>query len=112
LALPPQRQHLLAGARAEGDAMRTRGGLQRPEHAGVVRVGIVVSHVGRAQLFDKKAAPGEQLHRAGDDLVQQRLQRFIGRRGRLCEGRLAVAAASVYAVQHRAVQVDVEREPL
>jgi hypothetical protein len=34
------RQHLLPGARAEGDSVSTRGGLQRPEHARLVRIGV------------------------------------------------------------------------
>ena len=40
------RQHLLAGARTEGDAVRTRGGLKRPEYTGLVRIAVAVGHVG------------------------------------------------------------------
>ena len=54
------RQHLLAGAWAEGDAVSARGGLQRPEHAGLVRIGVAVSHIGLALLFDKHPPTGEQ----------------------------------------------------
>ena len=72
------RQHLLAGARAEGDAVSARGCLQRPECAGLVRIAIVVGHVRLALLFDQHPPTGQQLHHAGDDLVQHRLQRLIG----------------------------------
>ena len=41
-------------------------------------------------------------------LCKHRLQRFIGRRGHLDEDRLTVGAAPVHAVQHQAVQVDVQ----
>ena len=70
------RQHLLPSAGAEGDAVSTRGGLQRPERAGLVRITVVVGHVGRTLLFDQHPPTGEQLHHAGDDLVQHGLQRF------------------------------------
>ena len=43
-----------------------------------------------------------------DDLVQHRLQRIVGWRGYFYENRRAVGAAPVRAVQHQAVQVDVE----
>ena len=39
-----QRQHLLAGAWAEGDALRKGGGLQRPERAGLVRVAVAIGN--------------------------------------------------------------------
>ena len=60
-----QRQQLLAGARAEGDAIRTRGGLQRPERAGFVQIAVVVSQVGRTLLFDQRTPPGQQLASCG-----------------------------------------------
>lgn len=93
------RQHLLAGARAEGDAVSACSRLQRAERAGLVRITVVVSHAGGALLLDQRAAPGEQLHRAGDDLVQHRLQRLIGWRGHVDEDGLTVGAAPAYAVQ-------------
>ena len=40
------------------------------------------------------------------------LQRLVGRRGCFDEFRRTVGAAPVHAVQHQAVQVDVQREPL
>ena len=40
--------------------------------------------------------------------MQHRLQRFIGWRGYIDEDRGVVGTASVHAVQHQAVQVDVE----
>jgi len=48
----------------------------------------------------------------GDDLVQHRLQRLVGWRGHFDEDRFAFGVAPVHAVQHQAVKVDVEREPL
>jgi len=48
------------------------------------------------------------LHHAGDDLVQHRLQRLVGRRGCFEENRRAIGAAPVYAVQHQAVKANVE----
>lgn len=77
---PLQRQHLLASARAEGDAVGTRGGLHRPKPAGVIRVSVVIAQAGRALFLDQRAARREQLHRAVDDLMHRRLQRLIGRR--------------------------------
>ena len=97
------RQHLLPGAWAEGYAIATRGGLQRPEGAGLVRVGVGVGQVRLALLFDQHPQTGEQTHRAGDDLVQHRLQRFIGWRRYRDEFRRAVCAAPVHAIQHQAV---------
>ena len=103
-----QRQHLLPSAWAEGDAVSTRGGLQRPERAGLVRITVVVGHVGRTLLFDQHPPTAEQLHQSGDYLVQHRLQRFVGWRGHFDEFRRAVGTRSVHPVQHQAVQVDVE----
>jgi len=103
-----QRQHLLAGARAEGDAVRTGGCLQRPEYAGLVRIAVVVGHVGLALLLDEHPPTGEQLHQSGDDLVQHRLQRLVGWRGYFDEDRFAFGVAPVHAVQHQAVKVNVE----
>jgi hypothetical protein len=60
------RQHLLPGARAEGDAASTRRHLQRPERAGLVRIAVVVGDVGRTFLFfDQHAPTGEQLASIG-----------------------------------------------
>ncbi len=103
----------LARGRACGPARpaRPRCGLQRPERAGLVRITVVVGHVGRTLLFDQHPPTGEQLHQSGDDFVQHRLQRFVGRRWYFDELRRPVNAAPVHAVQHQAMQVDVEEEP-
>ncbi|MDP1690730.1 MAG: hypothetical protein Q8L49_02005, partial [Burkholderiaceae bacterium] len=37
-----QRQHLLAGPRTEGDALRAGRRLQRPEHAGLIGVAVAI----------------------------------------------------------------------
>ena len=93
---PLQRQHLLAGAWSEGDPIGARCGLQWPQHAGLVRIAVVVGHVGRTLLFDQHPLTGEQTHRAGDDLVQYRLQRLIGwRRYIRCAVPPAAAAAAL-----------------
>ena len=76
--------------------------------AGFVRIAVVVGQVRLVLLFDQHPPPAEQLHRAGDDLVQHRLQRFTGWRRYLDEIRRAFSGASVHAVQHQAVKVDVQ----
>ena len=105
-----ERQHLMAGARAKDNAIGTRCGLQRPEHAGHigVAVAVVVGHVGRTLFFDQHPATGEQLHRAGDDFVQHRLHRFVGWLGNFDELRRPVSAAPAHAVQDQAVKVNVQ----
>ena len=50
----------------------------------------------------------EHLHQPGDDRVPQRVQLVIAGRPGLDEGRHTIGAAAVHAVQHRAVQVDVQ----
>ena len=52
------RQNLLAGARAKGDAASTGRHLQWPEHADLVRIGVVVVHVSRTVLFDHHPPTG------------------------------------------------------
>jgi hypothetical protein len=58
------RQHPLASTRAEGNAVNTRRGLQRPEHAGLVRLSAFVRHVCRALLFDQHPLAGEQFRQS------------------------------------------------
>ena len=48
------------------------------------------------------------LRQSGDDLVQHRLQLLIGRLAHLDEDRRTVSAWPVHAVQHQAVQMDVQ----
>jgi hypothetical protein len=51
------REHLLPGAWAEGNAVSARRGLQRPERAGLIRIGVGVGQIARSLLvFDKHAA--------------------------------------------------------
>ena len=99
----------LARGLATGPARpaRPRGRLQRPARARVVRIGITVGQVGRSLLFDEHAAAGQQLHQAADDLVQHRLQPFIGGRGHFDQDRLTVSAP-VDPIEHQAVQTDVQ----
>jgi hypothetical protein len=65
----------------------------RAERASLVRIGIVVSHVGRTLLFDQYPTTGEQLHHPTDNLLQHRLQRFVGWRWHFDEDRRAVDAS-------------------
>jgi hypothetical protein len=89
------RQHLLSGARAQGDPVRTGRGLQRPERTGLVRIAVGIGHVGRALFFDQHPSTGEQLHHAADDLVQHRLQRLGGWRRHFDELRHTVGTVPV-----------------
>ena len=100
----------LARGRATGPARPARPGrcLQGPERTALVRIGVVVGHVGLTLLFDEHPFADEQLHQSGDDFVQHRLQRLVGRRGHFDEDRFAFGVAPVHAVQHRAVKVDVQ----
>ena len=59
-----QGKHLLPGTRAEGNAVSTSRRLQRPERAGIIRigVGVGVGQVARSLLlFDEHAAARQQL---------------------------------------------------
>jgi hypothetical protein len=83
--------------------------LQRPERAGLVRIAVVVGDVGRTFLFlDHHALTGEQLHQSGNAPVQHRLQRFVGWCRYFDELRRAVGTTPVHAVQHQAMQMNVE----
>jgi len=89
---------------------RPRRRLQRPERAGLIRVGVGVSvgQIARSLLlFHEHASAGQQLHQPGDDLVQQRLQLLVGWNGYFDKHRLTVRAP-VHAVQHQAIQVYVQ----
>jgi hypothetical protein len=103
-----QRQHLLPGAGPEGDAVSDGRGLQRPQRARLLAVGIRLGQVGQPYVLDQHASAREHLHEPGDDGLKQRVQRVVGGRSRLDEGGRAVGTAAVRAVQHQAVQVDVE----
>lgn len=103
------RQHLLPSARTGGDAVGSGRRMQRPERARFVRVTAVVGHVTRTFLFDQQPPTGEQLHRAGDDLVRHRLERCIVWHRHFHENRQTVGTAPVHAVQHPAVKVDGRR---
>ena len=104
----PERQHLLPGAGAEGDAIGDGRGLQRPQRARLVTVGIGLGQVSLARVLDQHAPAREHLHQPGDDGLQQRVQLVVGRRIHLDEHRLAIVAALVHAAQNQTVQVDVE----
>jgi len=77
----PQGQHLLPGAGAEGNAIGDRRGLQWPQSARLLAVGIRLGQVGLAHLLDQHASAREQLHQPGDDRLQQRVQFVVGRDG-------------------------------
>ena len=103
------REHLLPDAWAEGNAVSTSRHLQRPERAGLIRIGVSIGQVARSTpiLFDEHAAARQQLHQPGDHLVQQRLQLLVGGCGYFDKHRLAVGAP-VHAVQHQAMQMSIE----
>jgi len=61
-----------------------------------------------AYLLDQHAPAREQLDQPADDRLQQRVQLVVGGRTRRDEGRRAIDVAAVHAVQHQAVQVDVQ----
>jgi hypothetical protein len=103
-----QRQHLPPGAGPEGDAACDGRGLQRPQRARLLAVGIQLGQVGLAHLLDQHTPAREYLHEPGDDGLQQRVQLVVGGRIRLDEGRRAIGAAAVHPVQQQTVQVDVE----
>jgi hypothetical protein len=68
-----QGQHLLPGARAQGDAVSDGRSLQRAQRARVLAVGIRLGQVGLAHVFDQHAPACEHLHQPGDDGLQQRV---------------------------------------
>ena len=103
-----QGQHLLPGARPEGDSVGDGRGLQRPQRARLLAVGIRLGQVGLAHVFDQHAPAREHLHQPGDDGLQQRVQFVVGGRIRLNEGRRTIGVAAVHPVQYQTVQVDVE----
>ena len=75
-----------------------------PVHAGYVGV-----RAGKASYVMKPVLSATGALRLEDVKgVQHRMQRFIGRRGHLDKQGLAFGAAPVHAVQHQAVQVDVQ----
>jgi hypothetical protein len=103
-----QGQHLLPGAGAEGNAIRDRRGLQRPQRARLLAVGIRLGQPGLAHVLDQHAPAREHLHQPGDDGLQQRVQLVVGGRTGLDEGWHTVGLTAVHAIQHQAVQVNVE----
>ena len=60
------RQHLLPGARAEGDAVSDGRGLQRPKGARLLAVGFRLGQVGLPHLLDQHAPAHEHLHEPGE----------------------------------------------
>ena len=103
-----QRQHLLPGAWPESDTVGDGRGLQRPQRARLLAVGIRLGQVGLAHVRDQHAPAREHLHEPGNDGVQQCIELVIGRRARLDETGHAISVAAVHPVQDQAVQVDVE----
>jgi hypothetical protein len=104
----PQGQRLVPGAPSESDAVSDGRRLQRPQRARLVPVGVGLGQVGLAHLFHQHGSAREHLHQTADDRLQQRLQLVVGGRTRFDEHRQTIGVAPVHAVQHQAVQVDVE----
>jgi hypothetical protein len=103
-----QGQNLLPGARSEGDAVSDGRGLQRPQRARLLAVGIRLGQVGLAHVLDQHAAAGEQLHQPGDQGLQQRMHLVVGGRAHFDELRHTIGTTSVHPVQQQAVQMFVE----
>jgi hypothetical protein len=103
-----QGQHLLPGARAEGGPVGYSRGLQRPQRARLLPVGIRLGQVGLAHVLDQHAPAREHLHEPGNDGVQQCTELVVGRRTRLDETGHAIGVAAVHPVQDQAVEVDVQ----
>jgi hypothetical protein len=101
-------EHLLSGTGPEGDSVGDGRGLQRPQRARCLTVGIGLGQVGLAHVLDQHAPAREHLYQPLDHGLQQRMQLVVGGRSRLDEGRRAIDAAAVHPVQHQTVQVDVE----
>lgn len=83
-------------------------GLQRPQRARHLAVGIRLGQPGPARVLDRHAPAREHPHEPGRDGVQQRIEPVVGRRTRLDETVPAIGTAAVQAVQEQAVQVDVQ----
>jgi len=96
---PSQGEHPAACGRAEGDAVRHRPRLQRAQRARLLILGIRLGEVRPAIVIDPHAPAREQRHPAGDDRLQQRVQRLLGGRGRLDELRHPGGVAAVYPFQ-------------
>ncbi|MBL0296725.1 MAG: hypothetical protein IPQ21_05900 [Betaproteobacteria bacterium] len=103
-----QGQHLLPCAGAEGDAVGDGRGLQRPQRARLLAVGVGLGQVGLAHVLDQHTPAREHLHEPGDDGLQQRVPRLVAGRTDLDEAGQTVGVAPIHPVQHEAVQVDVE----
>jgi hypothetical protein len=96
---PPEGQHLLTRARAEGDAVRDGRGLQRPQRARLLTVGVGRDQVGLAHRLDQQAPAREHLHEPGEDRLQQRVNSSsVGRP--LRRGLAHIGPAPIHAVQH------------
>jgi len=106
----PEGPHLLPGTGPEGAAVRDGRGLQRPQRARLVPVGIGLGQTGLPHLLDQHAPARGQLNQGRDEGLQQSVQLVVSGRNHLDKHRhaIAIAIAPVHPVQHRAVKVDVE----
>jgi hypothetical protein len=95
-------EHLLAGARTQGDAICARGRLQRRQR--ILRIRL--RQPGHALLFDQITSPREQFHQPRDDLPEHALELIAGGGSRRTEDGVALGAPN-HLVEHPAVQVDV-----
>jgi hypothetical protein len=104
----PERQYLLPGTRAEGDAVGNGCCLQQPQRAHLLAIGTRLGQPGLAHVLDQHAAAREHLHQPLDHGLQQCVRFFVGGRTGLNEAGRAVGVAAVHAVQHQAMQMDVQ----
>jgi hypothetical protein len=94
-----QGQHLLPGARAEGEEVSDGRGLQWPQRARLLAVGIRLGRVGLAKVLDQHAPAREHLHQPGDEGLQQRTHLVVGGRAHFNKLRHTIGTTPVHAVQ-------------
>ena len=104
----PELERLLHSEGAEGDAVGAGCCLRWPQRPRLLAVGIRLGQLGRAHVLDQHASAREHLHEPGKDGLQQRVQFLVGGRAGFDGAKHDIGTAVVHAVQHQAVQMDVE----
>jgi hypothetical protein len=77
----------------------------------IVRITLVAGQEDLPLLLEQHPPTGEQFHQSGDELVQNRLQRLVGRLGSFDELRRLVNVAPVHAAQNQAAMVNARIAP-
>ena len=96
----PQRQHLLPGSRAKGDAVSDGRRLQRPQRARLLAVGIRLGQLGLAYVLDQHAPAREQLHEpsGAHQLAEAGVADDVAAEAPAVEGSVAAATPSTASV--------------